>query len=561
LPSIRTRVAAVLVLASGALAAPLAAYTPEQLYRDWPGSRFVTASAACIRPDDLQARIDALVAEHPGELRVESLGESVQGRPIRLLTLGSGPRPVLLWSQMHGDEPSATPALLDLADYLLDHRGEREVDAVLRELTVLLVPMLNPDGSEVYQRENAMSIDINRDALNLVTPEGRILKQVRDEHRPVLGFNLHDQNRRRTAGGTKVLATNAVLAVSGDEANTLTEGRKRAKRAASAIVDALGRFYPGGMARYDETFSPRAFGDNLTAWGTPVVLIESGGVPPGTPLSELTRLNFVALLTALGDLALDDLAGHDPALYDDLPENDLGDWVDVVVRGGSIRQPGSTAPYRADLAFDLLQADRVREGCADRGRRRSEIQEVGDDRYYVGGTELDAAGAFLLAPFRVGVEGRKAKRWLAGETLARLAALGVGEVVWAVKDKDFIEGEKLASEWNGPGRARLGVIAGDLPKNLLRLRSEPASAGRLSLSAVFSSLAGAAAQADVGKAGFDETLAQLWGGGDPPRARAVLAPDRAASFLLVEGDENGGLSGASAIRSVWLDGIEVGAGR
>ena len=47
------------------------------------------------------------------------------------------------------------------------------------------------------------------------------------------------------------------------------------------------------MARFDEDWNPRAFGDNITAWGTPVVLIESGGLPAGREIEDLTRLNFV----------------------------------------------------------------------------------------------------------------------------------------------------------------------------------------------------------------------------------------------------------------------------
>ena len=60
------------------------------------------------------------------------------GRSIQL-TLGRGSEKVLLWSQMHGDEPSATPALLDLADYLLanarrprDRAAARAADAAYR---------------------------------------------------------------------------------------------------------------------------------------------------------------------------------------------------------------------------------------------------------------------------------------------------------------------------------------------------------------------------------------------------------------------------------------------
>ena len=135
------------------------------------------------------------------------------------------------------------------------------------------VQQLAQDGLSVYR--------INRDALNLATPEGRILKDLRDRFQPMLGFNLHDQNRRRTVGDTRVLATNAVLAVTGDANRTVTPQRMLAMRTGVAIAQALEPFAPGGLARYDDEWSPRAFGDNLTAWGTPVVLIESGGVAPG----------------------------------------------------------------------------------------------------------------------------------------------------------------------------------------------------------------------------------------------------------------------------------------
>ena len=201
----------------------------------------------------------------------------------------------MLWSQMHGDEPSATPALLDVVSTLLgidapEHR------LILERLTLLVVPMLNPDGASRYTRRNSQAIDINRDALHLATPEGRLLKELRDRFQPELGFNLHDQNRRTTVGETGVLATIALLAVSGDPQGTLTPGRARAKRVCSKLARTLAPFVPGGIARYDEDWNPRAFGDNITAWGTPVVLIESGGVPTGRSYADLTRLNYVGAL-------------------------------------------------------------------------------------------------------------------------------------------------------------------------------------------------------------------------------------------------------------------------
>src|SRR5262249_5064969 len=156
--------------------------------------------------------------------------------------------------------------------------------------------------------------DLNRDALLLATPEGRLLKQLRDRFQPELGFNLHDQNRRTSVGDTLVRATIALLAVAGDAEGTLTPGRSRAKRVCAALSGALAPFAPGGISRYDEDWNPRAFGDNLTAWGTPVVLIESGAPPAGGSFADLTRLNYVGLLIALHGLAVDDLAGEDLSL-------------------------------------------------------------------------------------------------------------------------------------------------------------------------------------------------------------------------------------------------------
>ena len=42
-------------------------------------------------------------------------------------------------------------------------------------LTIRAIPMLNPDGAEVFRRRNAQNIDINRDTINLETPEANIL--------------------------------------------------------------------------------------------------------------------------------------------------------------------------------------------------------------------------------------------------------------------------------------------------------------------------------------------------------------------------------------------------
>ena len=69
-----------------------------------------------------------------------------------------------MWSQMHGDEPTATSALIDMFAFLQKNRDKKWVKKFEETLTIRAVPMLNPDGSELFQRRNLQGIDINRDA-------------------------------------------------------------------------------------------------------------------------------------------------------------------------------------------------------------------------------------------------------------------------------------------------------------------------------------------------------------------------------------------------------------
>ncbi len=370
---------------------------PSALVKEHESHRFVPTPAPCLTPESVGSAIERLAALHPSHVRVETIGTSFGGKAIRLLSIGRGPKSILLWSQMHGDEPSATPAVLDLADYLSRESARPEIARILDSFTLRIIPMLNPDGAGLYERRNFQGIDINRDALMLTTPEGVLLKSIRDRFSPILGFNLHDQSRRITVGDTGILSSISLLAVSGDAAGTLTPGRLRAKRVASEIVKTLSPFIPGGIARYDEDWNPRAFGDNVTAWGTPVVLIESGGFPKGGGFPELTRLNFVALVKVLEGLSLNDLEDVTSDLYDRLLRNQSEAYADVAITGVSILEPRTGKWFRADVAFDVLASDQTLSGCATSPRTSSRVVEVGDSRVVSPARKID--GRFIsIAP-------------------------------------------------------------------------------------------------------------------------------------------------------------------
>ncbi|MGQ0561431.1 MAG: serine hydrolase, partial [Gemmatimonadota bacterium] len=180
-------------------------------------------------------------------LEREQIGASAEGRPLYLVRYGTGKTKVLLWSQMHGDESTATLALADLMRYLHETRDAR-TRRWQDELTILMVPMLNPDGAETFQRQNAMGIDVNRDARALVTPEARTLKAVRDRYQPEFGFNLHDQNARTRVGNTDRVAAIALLAPAFDSTRSDNAVRTRAKQVASVIRTAIEPLVPGRVA-------------------------------------------------------------------------------------------------------------------------------------------------------------------------------------------------------------------------------------------------------------------------------------------------------------------------
>ncbi len=541
-----------------ALQSTTTGFTPDQLWQDWPDERFVQTPAPCLRPADLVDELQRLAESYPGEIQLQEIGRSVQGRAIHMISLGHGPRTVLLWSQMHGDEPSATPALLDIAHFLLSRADEPAAAAVLDDLTLLMIPMLNPDGAEIYERRNLQAIDINRDALPLTTPEGQILKGIRDEYEPMLAFNLHDQDRRMAVGDTGVLATNSVLAVSGDAEGTVTPGRARAKRACSAIAVTLTQFMPGGVARFNEDWNPRAFGDNITAWGTPVVLIETGGLPPGRNFGDLTRLNFVGILTVLRELVRNDLEDYDPEVYENLPRNQRDVWADVVVLGGYLQQPRTTSPYRADLAFNIEVDDRDAAGCATGDDPRSYIADVGDEQFLGAGRVVDASESLLVVPFAAGVEGWKARRWLSAEVLAEVARLGVGTVLWKVSPRKIDAAKALAGGFAGAGRARLEVVSTQAEMPWLTLGGPPGRAKSDLLPDVVEALVGTKGGMQ-GKSPL--TLDQLSWVPKTAARQPVLRRGRPASFVLLSPAKDGEIDPAEThLAAVFLNGLEVKGG-
>jgi hypothetical protein len=317
-------------------------------------------------------------------VRVETIGRSVQGRAIRAVKFGSGPTRVLLWSQMHGDESTATMALADVIRFFAEGGADPLRVRIRDRLTVTMVPMLNPDGAERFQRHNAVGVDVNRDARRVATPEARALKALRDSLEPDFGFNLHDQGARNAAGSDGRQVAVALLAPAADSSRAYGPVRARARQLAALLATALQEVIPHRVAKYDDEFNPRAFGDLIQQWGTSTVLIESGALPEDPERQELRRLNVALLLTAFEAIATERYRHADSAAYEDLPSNHRI-ASDVLLRGGWVVLPEGAA-LRLDVA--LVYEDPV-------ARRRLLIDEVGDLDDAQAIDTVDVSGLYL----------------------------------------------------------------------------------------------------------------------------------------------------------------------
>ncbi|MFQ5630781.1 MAG: M14 family zinc carboxypeptidase, partial [bacterium] len=325
-----------------------------------------------------------------------------EDRDIYLVTLGAGRRSVLMWSQMHGNEPTATNALLDVFAYLLRHKSDAFAREILTGLKIYAIPMLNPDGTEYDQRRNAQGIDINRDARELASPEARILKSVRDRLQPDFGFNLHDQNGRRTVGKTKNIVSIALLAPPVDASEKDTPKTIEAKKVASVICHALSPYLSGHIARYDASFMPRSFGENIQIAGTRTVLIESGGWYGDDP-AFLVKMNFIAILEACHAVAASTYSHANPVIYENLPQNDQ-ELFDLLVRNATIYDGIRDDPFTGDIGINYTEMP-VENGFITRGR----ITDIGDMGIFAAKESIDANGLVAL-PGLIGLLDEKEAR-------------------------------------------------------------------------------------------------------------------------------------------------------
>ncbi len=128
---------------------------------------------------DIYDSIDAVVAAHPGICRKETIGTSVQGRPIvavvvsdNVLTEEIEPE-MRIHGGIHGDEQASSMTTLNYLEVLTDNYATSSMCAyIVNNTETWIIPVLNPDGYFHDQRSNANGIDLNRNLSYMWTGSG-----------------------------------------------------------------------------------------------------------------------------------------------------------------------------------------------------------------------------------------------------------------------------------------------------------------------------------------------------------------------------------------------------
>jgi hypothetical protein len=318
-------------------------------------------------------------------LKITEIGKSYEQRPIHEIKFGEGPIKIVAWSQMHGDEATATMAIADILLFLTQDGDDfREFRKNLHQkISLHFLPKLNADGAQKWQRETALGVDMNRDAQTLITPEAQLLSQWVNQIQPTFAFNLHDQNRLYSAGNTKHQTHIALLATPGDEKGTWTDSRLRAAKLANRLTRQLKPYLENKIAKWTDEYERRAFGDTFQSRNFGLLLIESGGAAWDLEKQSLRKLNACMLLDAFHAIAESKWEEENIELYTKLPTNEKA-IVDIKITNAPLTEDNS---QRGDIVIKLKE----KSGSNLKISYSWTIDDIGDMSHLHGLTEINGA--------------------------------------------------------------------------------------------------------------------------------------------------------------------------
>ena len=310
---------------------------------------------------------------------ITEIGKSVQQRSIYQVQIGTGKTKILMWSQMHGNEPTTTKGLFDFFNFL--SKDSELAQQIKNKYTLLCIPMLNPDGAFAYTRENANSVDLNRDAYLASQPEMKLLRILYEEFKPDYCYNLHDQRTIFGTEGFNLPATMSFLAPAFNKDRDYNEVRMKAIVIINKMNRALQEYIPYQIGRFDDSYNVNCTGDYFTTQNTPTILFEAGHFQMDYGRDESRKYVFISLLSSLLDNYENVIVDNELDNYLRIPQNNKS-FFDFIYKNVKIIDNSVEKIINFAAQYDeVLENNEI--------YFKAKISKVSDLEEYSGHTEYD----------------------------------------------------------------------------------------------------------------------------------------------------------------------------
>ncbi|WLD92903.1 M14 family zinc carboxypeptidase [Alkalihalobacillus sp. AL-G] len=311
--------------------------------------------------EEMVEQLYALEKRSKAEFEVTTLddyGKSEQGNSIYVAKVGHGDTKVWVQAQIHGDEKLTTEAVMQLLKTLASSGGP-DVQTLLDELTLYVIPMYNPDGSIMNTRGTLLMdengepvsddayIDLNRGWTldGFKANESKVVYAYWADVKPDFAVDLHHQGFKTVYGTNEAtsFSLGISLAPDGPTLPSLENGyyNKVTKQMQGYVYDSLTKYgytridqYQVGGGKYyidirGGVVSAMMMGlnyNNLNPDGhsNPAIFFETKGNTREGSLGQksngyLTKQNYLALKALLTGIATEEVHEVDPDHWYDIP--------------------------------------------------------------------------------------------------------------------------------------------------------------------------------------------------------------------------------------------------
>lgn len=330
-----------------------------------PSTEGNTNISSIVTYDDMIKELEALEKRSKGKLEVFTLDEldyefskSEENRDLYVAKIGNGPEKVWIQSRIHGNEPYGTEASLQLLEMYISNQSP-EYRKVLEELTLYIIPMYNPDGSEKNIRHTELNgdgkkIDLNRDwsENGFEAVESKAWYEYWTDVKPDFGIDIHHQGLKTDSetGEAVTMSLGISLAPGGPTLPNIQDGlyEQITQQAQVYVYDSLKGYGYTNIDRYTTGNSSRGFteidihggvvsammlglnynGLNEEGHSHPAVFFETSGNTSDGSLGQKARghnirQNVLGIQNLLYGLASKEVYDVDADRWNEIPRPDI----------------------------------------------------------------------------------------------------------------------------------------------------------------------------------------------------------------------------------------------